>query len=78
MIEYKNGIALPLFREMPMPLPHRPKHLQPDLFTPLPQRPNWAALPPEIRAKVLPLLTRLLRTVQNRRRAANDKEVGHE
>lgn len=59
--------------------PRRPKHVQPDLFTPPPQRPNWATLPPEIRARALILLARLLRAARDRRAvAAADKEVGRE
>ena len=59
--------------------PRRPKHNQPDLFTPPPERPTWATLSPEIRAKALALIARLLLAAHDRRLvAASDKEVGRE
>ena len=62
-----------------MRTPRRPKHVKPDLFTPLPQRPTWTALPPEIQARTLALLARLLRAAHDRRPVtATDKEVGRE
>ena len=62
-----------------MPPPHRPKPAQADLFTPPPQRPNWATLPPEVRTRALALLTRLLRAARDRRAvAAAAKGVGRE
>jgi hypothetical protein len=55
------------------------RHHQPDLFIPRPILPNWAELPPEVRAKALTLLARLLRATHDRRPvAAADKGVRHE
>jgi len=58
-----------------MPAPRRPKPVQPNLFAPTPKRPHWANLPPEIRARVLPLLARLLRSAPA---AETGKEVGRD
>jgi hypothetical protein len=59
--------------------PRRPNRAQADLFTPPPQRPHWATLPPEIRTRALALLTRLLRTAHDSRAvAAATKGVGRE
>lgn len=57
----------------------RPKPVPPDLFTPPPARPTWAALPPETRDRVFALLTRLFGAARERRpAAAAGKEVGRE
>ncbi len=58
-----------------MPAPRRPKRVQPDLFAPTPKRPHWADLAPEIRARVLPLLARLLRSAAA---AETGKEAGRD
>ena len=50
---------------------------QPDLFRPMPSRPNWVMLSKEIRQKVLQLLARLLKTAHEQNGAAV-KEVGDE
>jgi hypothetical protein len=64
---------------MPMRAPRRPKYNQPGLFTPPPEQPTWATLSPEVQAKALALIARLLRAAHDRRLvAASDKEAGRE
>ena len=47
-----------------------PRLLQPTLFRPVPSRPSFQTLPPEIQAKTIRLLARLLREHIDQRVAA--------
>ena len=62
-----------------MPTRHSRRHVQLNLFLPLSPRPHWATLPADVRQKVLPLLTRLIKDQQiPTARSPVQKETGHE
>jgi hypothetical protein len=78
-MKYRIGIALPDCREMPMPVRRHPKPVQADLFALMAMRPQWNNLPPEIRARVIPLLAQLLRgALADHPAAEAGKEVGRD
>ena len=63
-----------------MPWHEKPRiPIQLDLFCERPETPTWHELPPEVRARICPLLARLLRSQRRLRPGvASDAEVGDE
>ena len=56
---------------------HRTRRLQPSLFHPVPPRPEFHTLPPEIQDKTIRLLARLLR-LEIELRTGKPRETNHE
>jgi hypothetical protein len=54
----------------------RPRLVQPTLFHPLPSRPSFRTLPPDIQEKTIRLLARLLRRRAVRRLASGPSREG--
>jgi hypothetical protein len=80
MVCYKPSIVPCLWQEVLMRQSVIPPRLsQPTLFRPLPSRPLFQTLPPEIQAKTIRLLARLLRAhIDHRVAAGSEREARDE